>query len=38
MTRSENPLRRLRAFLAAEKHAFIKIGLPTVRRNSVEKP
>jgi hypothetical protein len=23
---------------AAEKHAFIKIGLPTVRRNPVEKP
>ena len=23
---------------AAEKHPFIKIGLPTVRRNPVEKP
>ena len=23
---------------AAEKHAFIKIGLPTVRRNPIEKP
>lgn len=23
---------------AAEKHAFIEIGLPTVRRNPVEKP